>query len=852
MRQHFFTRTVGVRLFLGLLFLLFGSAFLGAQTFTINGETNHQATVGDSLELLYTFTGSDTAFTVEVFLDADDDGAATAADILIFHSEGEEDFFVDGGFNDDDGARDGQLTILIDEFFEVAPAQFIFVCTQESGASASAILAQEHKPSNTVVAGFVSVPDSVKNIFVFAQPQYWDDNGDSSNVPPNSAIGNLSLGKVANSATPKELKTLLQSKAEKIFGAQQDDDPNDGPWCGYDPGNDDDGDKDYMFFATRTDENGEFSIPLPNDATIEQRWMLGTFDEFGVLTGFFPPPPIEFSLQSPPLDADFQYIPTNSQIVGTVTDKFGNPLLDFFGNPLEVEVFAWNDDGPGPGPELHTNTVGGTFVLDVLPGKYGIGVGHLRDRFLHPEPQFVEIFENATITVDFMLLELDSFIAGQVWIRDEGPVECVRIEAKSHQGGWSEAWTDGGGNFWLRVSSQADPWDVWLDEWSMPHDLMVEGDPHRVVSAGNDSVNFILIRREAPPEDPEIVSIHDIRGDQGKQVRVTFRGSAGDFVDEFGNSWGEEIGNYHLWRRGPQVPYDGGDGNYIEYDGQEILKVANLQAAMAKGSENGDRIFDENGDWLWDFIVTIPAVRQPHYSYVAPTLRDSTAFGPGWTHFRVSAQSAWSQNNWFSFPDSGYSVDNLFPKFAGLSAYLEDSGVLVAWLLDNTPDLAAVRVYRGTTANFSPDASNLIATVKDNSFFDTAGDANSYYIAVLLDDAGNATRSVAVKASLTNVDELFAAEIPQSFELKQNYPNPFNPSTRIMFAVPQKAFVNLAIYDVLGRKIRTLAAKNYAVGYHSITWDGMDQNGLRVPSGLYIYKLVTGNTVLQQKMTLTK
>ncbi len=850
MNQFFSTKSVGGRLLFCLLVILFGSGIASAQTLTINGETTHIATVGDSLELLYTFSGSDTAFTVAVFLDADNDGIASAADFLIFHSQGEEDFFVDGGFNDDDGIRNGQLTIFIDKFFEIAPAQFIFVFTQESGASATAFLLQEHKPSNTVVSGSVSVPDSTANIFVFAHPVFWDTNGDSTGGPGGPG-GSFGLGKVNKPIKQKEIETLIQKKGKEIFGAQQNDDGTNGPMCWNDPGGGGDPEgEDNMFFATLTDENGEFSIPIPNDPMGGQGWMIGTFDEFHVLNGYFPPPPVDFFMQNPPADVNFEYMPTNSQVVGTVTGRNGAPLLDYFGNPLEVEVFLWSDVGIGP--ELSTTVLSGTYVIDVLPGRYFVGVGNLYGQFLHPEPQWIEVFENDTVTVDFQLFELDSFIAGQVWIVDEGPLECARVEAKSADGGWTDAWTDPGGFFWLQVSSQSDPWEVWLDQGTFPPDLMVDGDPMRMVSAGNDTVNYFLIRREAPPSDPEIVSIRDIRGDQGKQVRVTFRASAGDFTDEFGNFWGEEIGSYHLWRRGPHINSDGGTGgNFIEYQGKKIPRVANLQDALAKGAGVGDRIFDGAGNWIWDFIVTIPAVRQPHYSYVAPTLYDSTANHPGWTFFRVSAQSAWSPDNWFSMPDSGYSVDNIFPRFAGIAARLEDTGVTVAWLLDNTPDLAAARIYRGLTADFSPDQNSLLGTVKANVFFDPAGDGNSYYIVELLDDAGNATLSEAVKATVTGVDDEFAG-MPESFELKQNYPNPFNPSTRIMFAVPQKAFVTLAIFDVLGRKVRTLVAKDFAAGYHAVTWDARNQHGMQVPSGIYIYKLVTGNTVLQHKMMLTK
>lgn len=485
-----------------------------------------------------------------------------------------------------------------------------------------------------------------------------------------------------------------------------------------------------------------------------------------------------------------------------------------------------------------------------MPGNYGVNVDNLNGHFLQNEPQYIYVGEHDTVHVNFRLLELDSFVAGQVWIRDEGPFVCARLEAKSSQGGWSQGWSDGGGFFSIPVSSQANPWEVWLDQWSLPGDLMVEGDPSRFVNAGTDTIQFVLVRREMPPAEPKILSIQDIPADQGKQVRVVFRASSGDWVDEYGNTWGEEIGQYHVWRRGPQLPDDSSE-NFIEYNGQQIPRVANLQTALAKGMSAGDRVFVDEGKWIWDYIVTIPAVREPYYSFVAPTLHDSTEFGTAWAYFRVSAQSNWSKNIWYSLPDSGYSVDNIFPQFAGLSARLEGGGVRIAWAMENTPDFAAARIYRGNALNFSPLPENLVATVNTASWLDATGTNLNYYVVELLDDAGNVTRSGVVNTSTSSVNE-GAAEVPDRFVLNQNYPNPFNPSTRIVFGIHDKSFVSLYVYDVLGRKIRMLAEQNYAPGYHAVTWDGRNDAGLQMPSGVYVYKCIAGNHVLQQKMTLTK
>ncbi len=94
--------------------------------------------------------------------------------------------------------------------------------------------------------------------------------------------------------------------------------------------------------------------------------------------------------------------------------------------------------------------------------------------------------------------------------------------------------------------------------------------------------------------------------------------------------------------------------------------------------------------------------------------------------------------------------------------------------------------------------------------------------------------------------------IPEAFALLQNYPNPFNPSTTISFALPEAGVVQLTIYNLHGQEVRTLASGNYASGKYAITWDGKDESGQIVPSGVYLYKLRVNGFVQTRKMTFMK
>ena len=94
--------------------------------------------------------------------------------------------------------------------------------------------------------------------------------------------------------------------------------------------------------------------------------------------------------------------------------------------------------------------------------------------------------------------------------------------------------------------------------------------------------------------------------------------------------------------------------------------------------------------------------------------------------------------------------------------------------------------------------------------------------------------------------------LPSDFALLQNYPNPFNPSTTIEFRLPEASQVSLTIYNVLGQQVRALVAGVKPSGTHTIEWDGRDDNGSTVQSGMYFYRLQTPSYTDSRKMTLLK
>ena len=94
--------------------------------------------------------------------------------------------------------------------------------------------------------------------------------------------------------------------------------------------------------------------------------------------------------------------------------------------------------------------------------------------------------------------------------------------------------------------------------------------------------------------------------------------------------------------------------------------------------------------------------------------------------------------------------------------------------------------------------------------------------------------------------------LPDLIFVEQNNPNPFNPVTFITFETVSEQVITLDVYDLLGRKVKTLASKNFPAGRHTFAWDARDENGRSVSSGIYLYKVMSGRQSITRKMILLR
>ncbi len=133
------------------------------------------------------------------------------------------------------------------------------------------------------------------------------------------------------------------------------------------------------------------------------------------------------------------------------------------------------------------------------------------------------------------------------------------------------------------------------------------------------------------------------------------------------------------------------------------------------------------------------------------------------------------------------------------------------------------------------------------------GDTLSTNLVINSNDPGAAQEVVNVTV---NVDPAVAiggsAQLPTQWALDQNYPNPFNPETEIRFSIPRTADVKLTVFNILGQKVRSLVNARMEPGYYKARWDGRNNAGVKVSSGIYIYRFESAGFVKDMKMILLK
>ncbi len=170
--------------------------------------------------------------------------------------------------------------------------------------------------------------------------------------------------------------------------------------------------------------------------------------------------------------------------------------------------------------------------------------------------------------------------------------------------------------------------------------------------------------------------------------------------------------------------------------------------------------------------------------------------------------------------------------------YKIDDGINEGWLYCN-PTNGIITQENISYINVSFDATNLVNGIYEANLHIINDDPDEGYLEI--------------PVTLTVAPPIEAEAIfPAITQLHQNHPNPFNPTTTISFDLVNTGKITLNVYNIKGELVRTLASENYPAGQNSILWNGEDNNGNSVSSGIYFYSLKAGNHEETKKMILLK
>jgi hypothetical protein len=356
-----------------------------------------------------------------------------------------------------------------------------------------------------------------------------------------------------------------------------------------------------------------------------------------------------------------------------------------------------------------------------------------------------------------------------------------------------------------------------------------------------------------------IDSIWDVRNDQGGKLRLRFERSYYDLHFDYDPI--EQVTGYEIYHR-----ID--DAAFAEQilAGSSRPDPASLGPGLAPiGASSlrrwGDRTFVRGGGeealvdfppGLWEAMTWMPALGIQEYYALMPTTVDSAASGSGWSVFFVAGLTA-SPYLWYaSPPESGQAVDNLAPNVpTGFAAsYQPGSGSALNWNAATDADFRYFKIYRGTVPGFTPGPGSLLHSTIETNWLDGSFPGGTvYYKLTAVDFAGNES-APASAIVVAGVDD---AVMPASFALHPPAPNPFHGALAIAFDVPAAGGrVEIGIFDVSGRRVRSLVDGSKPGGKWQATWDGRDGLGRTLLPGVYLCRMRAGKFSKVVKVSLSR
>jgi hypothetical protein len=183
--------------------------------------------------------------------------------------------------------------------------------------------------------------------------------------------------------------------------------------------------------------------------------------------------------------------------------------------------------------------------------------------------------------------------------------------------------------------------------------------------------------------------------------------------------------------------------------------------------------------------------------------------------------------------------------------YPSSTYVILAWDPVSNDDFNYYIVERSTDVEFADDVESNASLVNYYEDHDLEYDTEYFYRVYYVAGGSNSEYSDVLSVTLEWLD-VDGDQLPTVYALHQNYPNPFNPVTNLSYDLPEDAMVNITVFDMMGRVVRTLVNGQQSAGYKSLQWNGTNNSGQPISAGLYIYTIQAGEFSQTKKMIFLK
>ncbi len=340
--------------------------------------------------------------------------------------------------------------------------------------------------------------------------------------------------------------------------------------------------------------------------------------------------------------------------------------------------------------------------------------------------------------------------------------------------------------------------------------------------------------------EPEITSASDIPGDQGGRVAVNWLGSDCDKRPQ------RMITYYSVWRAVDPVAFS-------------VLAGASppLVDASAIGPEfRGTAIRHERvaaTDYYWEWVGNQAARYSASYSFSAATREDSIAGDPADHYFQVLAYTSDPSVFFESNVMGGRSVDNLAPAAPLLlTAQRVGPNVNLKWKRVRVSDLHNYTVYRKTSSGVTPVPANFLSDAADTVLVDAHAPTTALYYIVTASDIHANRSTPSNEASVSSTTGVGNTPPITTLTVLQNHPNPFTATTTLEIGLPSDADMEIQVFDVTGRRVREMRQVRKKAGWTSVPFDGLDDTGGALASGVYFCKVQANGTTITRKIVIAR